>query len=84
MDTGAFRRIPKGGEKVRYRTRHTLRQWRQLAGLTQDDLAEAVGRNRTTIVRWEQGKTHPTAEDIAKIEQALAVKWSDDVILPKA
>lgn len=79
-----FRRIQKGGEEVRYRTRHTLRQWRQLAGLTQDNLAEAVGVHRTTIVRWEQGKTHPTAEDIAKIEKALAVKWSDDVILPKA
>lgn len=69
---------------MRYRVKHTLRQWRQLAGLTQDDLAEAVGVHRTTIVRWEQGKTQPTAEDIAKIEKTLAVKWSDDVILPKA
>lgn len=69
---------------MRYRVRHTLRQWRQLAGLTQEDLAVVVGRDRTTIVRWEQGKTHPTAEDIAKIETALSVKWSDDVILPKA
>lgn len=69
---------------MRYRVKHTLRQWRQLAGLTQDNLAEAVGVHRTTIVRWEQGKTQPTAEDIAKIEKALAVKWSDDVILPKA
>ena len=69
---------------MRYRVKHTLRQWRQLAELTQEELAEAVGRDRTTIVRWEQGKTQPTAEDIAKIEKALAVKWSDDVILPKA
>lgn len=69
---------------MRYRVKHTLRQWRQLAGLTQDDLAEAVGVHRTTIVRWEQGKTQPTAEDIAKIEKALAVKWPDDVVLPKA
>lgn len=69
---------------MRYRTRHTLRQWRQLAGLTQEQFAEAIGVHRTTIVRWEQGKTHPTAEDIPKIEKALSVKWSDDVILPKA
>lgn len=84
MANRVFRRLQKGDEQVRYRVKHTLRQWRQLAGLTQDDLAEAVGVHRTTIVRWEQGKTQPTAEDIAKIEKALAVKWSDDVVLPKA
>ena len=69
---------------MRYRTRYTLKQWRVLAGLTQDQFAEAVDRNRTTIVSWEQGKTHPKASDIIKIEQVLNIKWSDDVIMPKA
>ena len=69
---------------MRYRVRYTLKQWRILSGLTQEQLAEAVGRDRTTIVRWEQGDTHPKADDIAKIEQVLKIKWSDDVVMPKA
>lgn len=68
---------------MRYRVKHTLKQWRQLAGLTQADLAEAVGRDRTTIVKWEQGKAQPRADDIATIEQVLKIKWSDDVVMPK-
>lgn len=69
---------------MRYRVRYTLKQWRMLAGLTQKQLAEAVGRERTAIVRWEQGKTHPKADDITKLEQVLNIKWSDDVLMPKA
>ena len=68
---------------MRYRVRYTLRQWRMLAGLTQEEFADKVGRERTTIVRWESGKTQPKADDIAKIEQVLKIKWSDDVIMPK-
>lgn len=55
-----------------------------LAGLTQTQLAEAVDRDRTTIYRWEVGETHPKASDIIKIEQVLNIKWSDDVVVPKA
>ena len=67
---------------MRYRVRHTLKQWRQLAGLTQIDLAEAIGKDQSTIVRWEKGATQPKADDIAKIEQVLKIKWSDDVVMP--
>lgn len=69
---------------MRYRVRHTLKQWRQLAGLTQAQLAEAVGKERTTVYRWEKGDTHPKANDIMKLEQVLNIKWSDDVLMPKA
>ena len=68
---------------MRYRVKYTLRQWRMLAGLTQEEFADKVGRERTTIVRWESGKTQPKADDIAKIEQVLKIKWSDDIIVPK-
>lgn len=67
---------------MRYRVRYTLKQWRQLAGLTQVELAKAVGKDQTTIVRWEKGETQPKADDIAKIEQVLKIKWSDDVRMP--
>ena len=32
---------------------------RLAAGLTQQDLAEAVGVKRLAVARWELGKTHP-------------------------
>lgn len=67
---------------MRYRVRYTLKQWRQLAGLTQVELAKAVGKDQTTIVRWEKGETQPKADDIAKIEKVLKIKWSDDVRMP--
>lgn len=69
---------------MRYRVKHTLKQWRLLAGLTQTELAKAVGKDRVTVYRWEKGQTHPKANDITKLEQVLNIKWSDDVILPKA
>lgn len=67
---------------MRYRVRHTLKQWRQLAGLTQKQLAEKVEKNQATIVRWEKGETQPKADDIAKIEKVLNIKWSDDIVVP--
>lgn len=67
---------------MRYRVRYTLKQWRQLTGLTQVELAKAVGKDPTTIVRWEKGETQPKADDIAKIEQVLKIKWSDDISMP--
>lgn len=67
---------------MRYRVRYTLKQWRMLTGLTQEDFAKSVGKDRTTIVRWEKGETQPKADDIAKIEQVLRIKWSDDILMP--
>ena len=67
---------------MRYRVRYTLKQWRQLTGLTQVELAKAVGKDQTTIVRWEKGETQPKADDIAKIEKVLKIKWSDDISMP--
>ena len=68
---------------MRYRVKYTLKQWRQLAGMSQKALAEAIDRDRVTIARWEKGETQPTADDIAKIEKVLKIKWSDDIVVPK-
>ena len=73
---------------MRYRVRHTLKQWRQLAGLTQEQLSEALKANgldtaRSTIVSWESGRTQPSAEAIAELEKVLKIKWSDDILLCK-
>ncbi|WP_435059730.1 helix-turn-helix domain-containing protein [Streptomyces sp. bgisy060] len=34
-------------------------QLRLAAGLTQKDIAEAVGVKRVAVARWESGQTHP-------------------------
>lgn len=65
---------------MRYRTRYTLRQWRKLRDLTLMDMAKAVGVNPTTIWRWESGDM-PNAKYIPRIEKALNIKWSDDVLV---
>ena len=60
----------------------TLKAWRYNAGLTQTDLATAIGKNKDTISRWEKGETQPTAMDIQAIESVLGINWSNDILLP--
>ena len=69
---------------MRYRVKYTLRQWRQLAGMTQEELANACDTNKDTVSRWERGKQQPRADQIALIEKALSIKWSDDISDAKA
>ena len=64
---------------MRYRVRYTLKQWRQLAGMTQTELAEACNTNKDTVSRWERGTQQPRADEISLIEKALSIKWSDDI-----
>lgn len=73
---------------MRYRVKHTLKVWRQIAGLSQMEMADALrerGLNTTqaTISSWETGRTHPNAEAIAEIEKVLKIRWSDDIVMPK-
>lgn len=68
---------------MRYRTRQPLKVWRIMANLSQEQFAEAIGVDRATVSLWENGKAQPRAENIAKIEKVLKVKWFDDVIVPK-
>lgn len=61
----------------------TLKAWRVNAGLSQRDLGDSIGRSEATIANWEKGKHHPDAVEIAKIEKALNINWSNDVLLPE-
>ena len=50
-----------------------LKQAREQAGFTQEQLAEDVGVTRQAISRWEQGITQPDMEMLITLSQALQV-----------
>jgi DNA-binding transcriptional regulator YiaG len=42
-------------------TARMIRAWRQRAGLTQEDLAHALGVTFSTVSRWENGHVRPSS-----------------------
>ena len=47
-----------------------IREARLRAGLTQYELAERTGRERSVIARWEQGAVAPSLESLLELIQA--------------
>ena len=60
--------VTKGAPK-----RRRLAQRRKAVGLTQEQLAEQLGVERSTVVRWERGETQPLPWLRPKLAQALGV-----------
>jgi DNA-binding XRE family transcriptional regulator len=54
-------------QKRRYGTEHPLAVARLEAHLTQQDLADLIGKTRYSVLRIENWKTSPSARDIAKL-----------------
>lgn len=55
-----------------------VRAYRDRRGLTQDDLADAIGRSTSSVARLEQGKTiKPRRRELAAIAQVLGVTVAD-------
>ncbi len=50
---------------------------RKLHGMTQEDLAEAVGVSRQALSKWESGETVPDLEKSALLAEALGVTLDD-------
>ena len=44
-------------------------------GLTQADLAKAVGVTKKTVSSWESGKTHPSVDKVDAVCRALNVAY---------
>lgn len=61
----------KPGDKIRYvRSGDLIREARLRAGLTQYELADLSGRDRTVIARWEQGAVEPGLETLVDLVRA--------------
>lgn len=67
---------------MQYIQKFTLKQYRLLAGMTQDELAEALGVDRTTIAMWESGRLPSAFRHIAKLEELFDMKLADDFLMP--
>ncbi|HYC44844.1 MAG TPA: helix-turn-helix transcriptional regulator [Burkholderiales bacterium] len=51
----------------------TIRELRQLRGLSQEGLADLVAVPANTVSRWETGTYKPSAEDLDKLARAFEV-----------
>jgi transcriptional regulator with XRE-family HTH domain len=47
-----------------------IREARLRAGLTQAELAERTGRDRSVVARWEQGVVAPSVETLTELIRA--------------
>jgi transcriptional regulator with XRE-family HTH domain len=52
------------------RSADLIREARLRAGLTQYELAERTGRDRSVIARWEQGAVAPSLETLVELVRA--------------
>ncbi|MBC7094927.1 helix-turn-helix transcriptional regulator [Thermococcus sp.] len=57
--------------------RNRLRELREAKGLTQEELAKALGVTRQTIIAIEKGKYNPSLELAFKIAKFFKVKIED-------
>ena len=64
-------------EEISAIRRYRLAHRRDAVGLTQDDLADAVGRSRQTVGRWEAGTSDPTPRVRPALAKALRVSLDE-------
>jgi transcriptional regulator with XRE-family HTH domain len=53
--------------------RRTIRHLRKSAGLTQRQLAEAMGVNHMSIYHWESGRNEPSARQLKTLAEVFEV-----------
>lgn len=50
-----------------------LKAARVNAGMTQEDVAKTIGRNKQTIVNWENGVTEIRARDLIRLSELYEI-----------
>jgi transcriptional regulator with XRE-family HTH domain len=60
----------RGDRIAAMRSADLIREARLRAGLTQYELAERTGRERSVIARWEQGAVAPSIETLVELIRA--------------
>ncbi len=58
-----------------------FKKMREKSRLTQQDLAEAVGVNQSTVCLWETQKTQPRAKLLPKIAELLGCSV-EELLIP--
>src|SRR5581483_7371188 len=76
ISDGGMLAMPDGAGTTGAAKRSRLAQRRKAVGLTQEQLAELLGVERTTVVRWERGQTQPLPWLQPKLAKALGVSAS--------
>ncbi len=61
---------PKASETARP-AGEIVKEKREAAGMSQEDLANEIGVSRYTVIRWESGKTHPDMDYMIDVARAL-------------
>ena len=54
-----------------------VKKLRKQAGISQFELSEKIGVNRSTIAKWETGVSSPRAKIIPNVAKALECEVSD-------
>ena len=50
---------------------NNIKKYRELRGMTQDELSRLVGVDRVTIANWEAGRTEPKMSQVLRLAEAL-------------
>ena len=58
-----------------------LKECRERRGVSQKALAQAIGVNETTIIRWEKQRTHPNTGQLAALSKALNVSFDELLVV---
>lgn len=54
-----------------------IRQFRERIGLSQKQLADALGIDPSAVCLWETGKTTPTVQNLIRLADILGCKPGD-------
>lgn len=54
---------------------------RKIAGITQKQLADAVGVSESTVINWEKYRSEPTISQAMKIGAAVGIYYDNIIFL---